>query len=113
MKTLFNIWFSLAVAILFVSIMYLCTGCADTTVQPDNIEYEDAFCVAEGVGITLQEIEFINDEPFLYGKPAVLTDVAETLIERIFNNETDIWQFPIAAVCWYNDVYDEYVIDLD
>lgn len=112
MKKIVTIWQSIAIATLLVAVLYLCAGCEEITAQTNNSEYEDEFCLAEGVGIVLQEIQFTNNEPYLYGEPAYLTDEAQILIQAIFDDETDIWKVPIAAVCWKTS-YGGYVVDLD
>lgn len=104
-------WQALMIATIIATVLFLCSSCGESIANNENI-YEDEFCLAEGQGIVLQEMYFINGEPYLYGEPACLTEEAQVLIDTIFEGKTNIWEHPIAAVCWKTS-WGQYIIDLD
>lgn len=103
-------WQALMIATIIATVLFLCSSCGESIAN--NEQYEDAYCLAEGQSIVLQEVYFVNGQPYLYGEPVDFTEEAQTLIENIFSDKTDIWQFPIAAVSWRTP-FNTFIVDLD
>ena len=104
-------WQALMVATIIATVLFLCSSCGESIAN--NEQYEDAYCLAEGQGIVLQEVYFVNGQPYLYGKPVDFTQTCETIINKCFNDDTyTLWQYPIAAVCWQTS-WDTYIVDID
>lgn len=112
MKKLFNIWASMAIATIIVTVLYLCSGCTEVNAANESTEYyyEDNFVTAPCEGICLQDIQFNNGSPFYNGKPCILTSEVCELLTRIFYGN-DWEQHPVAAIAF--DCNEYFVIELD
>ena len=113
MKKLFDIWASMAIATIIVTVLYLCSGCTEVNASESSIEYyyEDNYCVAPATGIVFQDIQFINDVPYYNFKPVVFTAEACNIMARLLYKDLQDYPYPFAAVAF--DCNEYYVVDID